>query len=65
MMTISERRTLAATKQFVVVGKKCISRGQPNGHKTKYLLEIIPMTHDFKVGDHVEWNSEAGRVRVP
>lgn len=21
------------------------------------------MTHDFKVGDYVEWNSEAGRVR--
>ena len=21
------------------------------------------MTPDFKVGDHVEWNSEAGRVR--
>ncbi len=21
------------------------------------------MTHDFKVGDRVEWNSEAGRVR--
>ncbi len=21
------------------------------------------MTKDFKVGDHVEWNSEAGRVR--
>lgn len=21
------------------------------------------MTRDFKVGDHVEWNSEAGRVR--
>ena len=21
------------------------------------------MTHNFKVGDHVEWNSEAGRVR--
>ena len=21
------------------------------------------MTHDFKVGDHVEWNSEAGLVR--
>jgi hypothetical protein len=21
------------------------------------------MTHDFQVGDHVEWNSEAGRVR--
>jgi hypothetical protein len=25
--------------------------------------EIIPMTHDFKVGEHVEWNSETGRVR--
>jgi hypothetical protein len=25
--------------------------------------EITPVTHDFKVGDHVEWNSEAGRVR--
>jgi Hypervirulence associated proteins TUDOR domain len=21
------------------------------------------MAHDLKVGDHVEWNSEAGRVR--
>jgi hypothetical protein len=21
------------------------------------------MTHEFKMGDHVEWNSEAGRVR--
>ena len=21
------------------------------------------MTHEFKRGDHVEWNSEAGRVR--
>ena len=21
------------------------------------------MMHDFKAGDHVEWNSEAGRVR--
>ena len=21
------------------------------------------MEHEFKVGDHVEWNSEAGRVR--
>ena len=21
------------------------------------------MAHNFKVGDHVEWNSEAGRVR--
>jgi hypothetical protein len=27
------------------------------------LLEAKPMSHDFKVGDHVEWNSEAGRVR--
>ncbi|HET6881213.1 MAG TPA: DUF2945 domain-containing protein, partial [Pirellulales bacterium] len=21
------------------------------------------MAHNFKIGDHVEWNSEAGRVR--
>ena len=26
-------------------------------------MSIKAMTHDFKVGDHVEWNSEAGRVR--
>jgi hypothetical protein len=24
---------------------------------------VMPMKHEFKVGDHVEWNSEAGRVR--
>ena len=24
---------------------------------------MIPMKHEFKVGDHVEWNSEAGHVR--
>lgn len=29
----------------------------------KYLQGTMPMAHDFKVGDHVEWNSEAGRVR--
>ena len=23
----------------------------------------MPMKHEFEVGDHVEWNSEAGRVR--
>jgi uncharacterized protein (DUF488 family) len=27
------------------------------------LQESKPMADDFKVGDHVEWNSEAGRVR--
>lgn len=26
-------------------------------------MEVIFVTHDFKVGDNVEWNSEAGRVR--
>lgn len=25
--------------------------------------EIWPMKHEFKAGDHVEWNSEAGHVR--
>jgi Hypervirulence associated proteins TUDOR domain len=34
-----------------------------NQSKGSISLEIIPMTDDFKVGDHVEWNSEAGRVR--
>ena len=23
----------------------------------------MPMKYEFKIGDHVEWNSEAGRVR--
>ena len=23
----------------------------------------MPMKHKFKIGDHVEWNSEAGHVR--
>ena len=23
----------------------------------------MPMKHEFRTGDHVEWNSEAGRVR--
>ncbi len=32
-------------------------------YQIKYLREIIPMIPDYKVGDHVEWNSEAGRVR--
>ena len=29
----------------------------------KNLFREIPMVHNFKIGDHVEWNSEAGRVR--
>jgi len=29
----------------------------------KAIQEYMPMASDFKVGDHVEWNSEAGRVR--
>ena len=36
---------------------------QPRRYKTKHAQKIIPMKRDFKVGDHVEWNSEAGRVR--
>jgi hypothetical protein len=27
------------------------------------MQEFISMRRDFQVGDHVEWNSEAGRVR--
>ena len=37
--------------------------GVGTGAITKYLQEIIPMKPEFKVGDHVSWNSEAGRVR--
>jgi hypothetical protein len=29
----------------------------------KSFQEIQPMATNFKRGDHVEWNSEAGRVR--
>jgi hypothetical protein len=29
----------------------------------KKLCRETPMPRDFKIGDHVEWNSEAGRVR--
>lgn len=28
-----------------------------------YLSEEETMTQQFKIGDHVQWNSEAGRVR--
>ena len=30
---------------------------------TTHLPEIIPVASDFKVGDPIDWNSEAGRVR--
>jgi hypothetical protein len=36
------------------------ARGKAD-HKSEE--KTIPMKKDFKVGDHVEWNSEAGRVR--
>ena len=29
----------------------------------EFQQKVKIMAHDFKVGDHVEWNSEAGRVR--
>jgi hypothetical protein len=29
----------------------------------KHFQEFTPKTRDVQVGDHVEWNSEAGRVR--
>jgi endonuclease III len=37
--------------------------GCGNHTDTKCVQETIPMKHEFKVGDHVSWNSEAGRVR--
>ena len=30
---------------------------------TNHGLEMIPMKHAFKVGEHITWNSEAGQVR--
>lgn len=36
-------------------------RGGPPGPKP--VQEIIPMKSTFAIGDHVEWNSEAGHVR--
>jgi hypothetical protein len=35
----------------------------PKGKQLSIFQDFIPMAHDFRVGDHVEWNSEAGRVR--
>src|ERR1700694_4682626 len=29
----------------------------------EFFQEVLPMASDFKRGDHVEWNSEAGLVR--
>jgi hypothetical protein len=37
--------------------------GYSNHIDTKQTQRIMPMKHEFKVGDHVEWNSEAGHVR--
>jgi hypothetical protein len=34
-----------------------------NHTDTKHLQETILMKHEFIVGDHVEWNSEAGHIR--
>jgi hypothetical protein len=30
--------------------------------KQKNMRKITPMKHEFRTGDHVTWNSEAGRV---
>ncbi|MEO8339256.1 MAG: HVA1 family protein [Nitrospirota bacterium] len=37
--------------------------GCGNHVETQHLQEVIPMKPEFKVGDHVSWNSEAGHVR--
>ena len=34
-----------------------------SAHPWEHLKEAMPMAETFKVGDHVSWNSEAGRVR--
>ena len=31
--------------------------------RTDQTQNFLPVAHEFEVGDHVEWNSEAGLVR--
>jgi len=54
---------------FVVTNSETVAADSSDGAVIAFVNMIIlvwrsiPMAHDFKVGDHVEWNSEAGRVR--
>lgn len=48
---------------FLAAGTSQSQAGGWNYTDTTRLQEIIPMKHEFTVGDHVEWNSEAGHVR--
>ena len=52
-----------ATAGFLAAGPSRLRTGCGNHIDTKPLQEIIPMKHVFAVGDHVEWNSEAGHVQ--
>lgn len=45
----------------LVGGRLSYESELPAAHS--HLQETQPMTPKFKVGDHVQWNSEAGRVR--
>jgi hypothetical protein len=42
----------------VLAERKCLIFIRPNGGKEKQLMA----TRHFRKGDHVSWNSEAGRV---
>jgi DNA-3-methyladenine glycosylase II len=48
---------------FLAVGTSHPQTGCGNHIETKCVQEIIPMKPEFNVGDHVEWNSEAGHVQ--
>lgn len=48
---------------FLASGTSQPQAGCWNHPDTTRLQEIIPMKLEFNVGDHVEWNSEAGHVR--
>ena len=52
-----------AAAGFLAAGESHPQTGRGNHIDTKPLQEIIPMKHVFTVGDHVEWDSEAGHVR--
>ena len=47
---------------FLKAGNSAATVG--NDHiDTTHRQGVIPMKHEFKIGDHVGWNSEAGHVR--
>jgi hypothetical protein len=68
---IFARRTaqLICLSKTVLIPGRTLKAGQPLARLWGQKSEVeqtqteVAMSHKFKVGDHVSWNSEAGRVR--